>query len=310
MYLLNKRTVLFVVGLFVIYTLLCFLLPQSFISNKETGSSEGSLVRFRELKDYKNIDLLFLGSSHSYRSFDTRIFSTAGYATFNLGSALQTPFNSYYLLKEYFDQLKPKVVILEVYYLTLEKEGVESSLDIIVNHRLTKNTIAMGLATKNIGVMNTLYSEYLKRLVIPLEDKKQSKALEGNYVKGGYLETNLINKMERRNSYDSHVIKMNKQQIDYLKRLIHFIKNRGGQVVLVVQPLPKYVLNGLKNYDDVSKKLKKTADFYNIKYIDFNPLVVLNDYDDFKDSDHLNQNGVKKFNEKFIEVLKQEEILK
>ena len=71
-------------------------------------------MRFREIRDYKNIDLLFLGSSHSYRSFDTRLFTDAGYTSFNLGSALQTPFNSYYLLREYFDQLKPKVVILSV----------------------------------------------------------------------------------------------------------------------------------------------------------------------------------------------------
>ncbi|MFN9798593.1 MAG: hypothetical protein ACK54P_01135, partial [Bacteroidota bacterium] len=37
-----------------------------------------SFSRFREADTTKNVDLLFLGSSHAYRGFDTRIFDSAG----------------------------------------------------------------------------------------------------------------------------------------------------------------------------------------------------------------------------------------
>jgi hypothetical protein len=35
--------------------------------------------RLSEIKNYKDIDILFLGSSHTYRGFDTRIFLDSGY---------------------------------------------------------------------------------------------------------------------------------------------------------------------------------------------------------------------------------------
>ena len=39
---------------------------------------------------------------------------------------------------------------------------------------------------------------------------------------------------------------------------------------------------------------------YDLSYYNFNSLVSLNDSIDFNDDHHLNQNGVIKFNEKFI----------
>lgn len=55
------------------------------------GGTGNSYTRLSEVEDIKNIDILFLGSSHTYRGFDTRIFSKYGYSTFNLGTTSQTP---------------------------------------------------------------------------------------------------------------------------------------------------------------------------------------------------------------------------
>ncbi|MFQ3676285.1 MAG: hypothetical protein SNJ64_07080 [Endomicrobiia bacterium] len=43
--------------------------------------------RLKEVKSTNTIDILFLGSSHTYRGFDSRIFKRYGYETFNLGSS-------------------------------------------------------------------------------------------------------------------------------------------------------------------------------------------------------------------------------
>ena len=47
--------------------------------NYRIGSSGHMYSRLLEVKSYGRVDLLFLGSSHTYRGFDTRIFSKYGY---------------------------------------------------------------------------------------------------------------------------------------------------------------------------------------------------------------------------------------
>ncbi|MFZ1333373.1 MAG: hypothetical protein WAR83_14355, partial [Flavobacteriales bacterium] len=48
-------------------------------------------TRIAELKDHPPVDIVFLGSSHTYRSFDPRSWASAGYSSFNLGSSAQSP---------------------------------------------------------------------------------------------------------------------------------------------------------------------------------------------------------------------------
>ena len=47
--------------------------------------------RVKDAEKIKNPDILFIGSSHSYRGFDTRVFQKHGIKAFNLGSSSQTP---------------------------------------------------------------------------------------------------------------------------------------------------------------------------------------------------------------------------
>ena len=88
---------------------------------------ESSLVRFRELQTVSDVDIIFIGSSHCYRGFDPRIFERLGLKTFNMGSTSQTPLNSYYLIRDKLDQLKPKLVIIELYPVILAGDGAYRS---------------------------------------------------------------------------------------------------------------------------------------------------------------------------------------
>ena len=78
-----------------------------------------SFLRFRELPAYNNVDVLFMGSSHTFRSFDPRLFSRHKLTSFNMGSRAQTPLNSYYLLRKHIAHLNPRLIIFETYYETL-----------------------------------------------------------------------------------------------------------------------------------------------------------------------------------------------
>ena len=92
--------------------------------------------RVKDAEKIKNPDILFIGSSHSYRGFDTRVFQKHGIKAFNLGSSSQTPINSKVLLKQYLDKINPKMVVIEAYAGTISADGVESSLDLLSNNKI------------------------------------------------------------------------------------------------------------------------------------------------------------------------------
>ena len=77
-----------------------------------------SRVMLQELyADAGNIDTLFLGSSHCYRSVDpAQVDAALGTHSFNAGSSQQLPDGSYYMLKEAVAQNPLKTVYLEMFY--------------------------------------------------------------------------------------------------------------------------------------------------------------------------------------------------
>ena len=60
-------------------------------ANTTMGNKGHLCSRIKDIRNYHDVDILFLGSSHSYRTFDTRTYEAAGYHCFNLGSSIQTP---------------------------------------------------------------------------------------------------------------------------------------------------------------------------------------------------------------------------
>ena len=52
-----------------------------------------SFPTFQEVRRHEDVDIVFVGSSHAYRSFDPRFFAREGLTTFNIGTRAQTPLN-------------------------------------------------------------------------------------------------------------------------------------------------------------------------------------------------------------------------
>ena len=121
--------------------------------------------RLSELDKYQNVDVLFLGSSHVYRGFDTRIFKESGVHSFNLGSSSQAPAQSLMLLKKHIDNLQPKKIIFEVCPQSLSSDGIESALDIISNGKIDIQTIKMAIELNHIKVYNTLIYSGIRQLL-------------------------------------------------------------------------------------------------------------------------------------------------
>ena len=233
--------------------------------------------RVKDAEKIKNPDILFIGSSHSYRGFDTRVFQKHGIKAFNLGSSSQTPINSKVLLKQYLDKINPKMVVIEAYAGTISADGVESSLDLLSNNKIDINAFNMALEVNKFQTYNTLLYGYFRQILGLNKNFEEAQVQdESTYIKGGgYVES----KFKKNPLKEEPVEKwnINPKQIAALKENIDYLKYKT-------------------NNKEVDSLLSTFGNYKN-----FQGEIKLNDTLDFYDSNHLNQEAVVRFNEKFIE---------
>lgn len=301
-----KSLLLFIFFAAFMYLLLLFLwgndhLPQKIRPNLNyrIGSYGNMFSRLKEVKNTKNVDILFLGSSHTYRGFDTRIFEQEGLKVFNLGSSSQTPIQTNLLLDRYLDGLNPKMIIYDVYPGTLVSDGVESSVDIIANDKNDFRSIIMALKINNIKTYNTLIYAFIRdifNLNSSFKESKYNAKRNDTYIKGGYVEKKI--KCFKYVEYRQTQWNLNKKQLNNFKNIVSKIKKRNIKLILIYAPITSNKYNSYKNNAQIDSIMNNYAEYYN-----FNEILNLNDSLYFFDSHHLNQNGVDIFNKKIIEIL-------
>lgn len=259
-------------------------------------------TRVKEIPNYKDVDLLILGSSHAYRGFDTRVFEKHGLSAFNLGSSSQSPIQTNVLLNQYLDHLNPKLVVLEVYAGTLGIDGVESSLDLAANNKMDWNYIKTLADLKNIRSVNSaIYGSF--REVFGLNDNFVEDLIqaEDKYVKGGFVETEF--RQNPLNNEKSQAWEINPTQIKYLERNIELLNDKNIPFILVQAPITNKLYQAKTNNEEVDQLLSKLGHYKN-----FQGDLELNDTLDFYDSNHLNQPAVERFNAYFLNYLKTENL--
>lgn len=297
-------------GLFLIFTFLFYItslflwstLTPSFLKpnlNYRIGSHGHMYTRISELKNYGNVDILFLGSSHTYRGFDTRIFRKNGYKSFNLGSSSQTPVQTKLLLKRYLNKLNPKLIIYEVYPENLfSSDGVESAVDLIANDPNDLLSFEMALKINNIKIYNTLTYGLIRQLLGLNKNFYEPKVKQyDKYISGGYVERKLG--FYKQPKFTQKQITIRNYQFDAFLETVQIIKNKNIELILVYAPIPKSNYERYTNNEYFDSIMSKFSTYYN-----FNKILNLDDSLHFFDCDHLNQNGVEIFNNKVIEILK------
>ena len=298
-----SNTVLFLLFLSIFYSTFLIIwvhyAPSRFKPNiiYNMGSYGFMYSRLSEIKNYENTNILFLGSSHAYRGIDTRIFLDNGLKSFNLGSSSQTPLQTKVLLKRYLERLNPKLVIYEVYPETFTIDGVESSLDIIANDKNDLHSIEMALKINNIKIYNTLIYCFTRDL-LGLDNSFSVPKIIGNekYISGGYVEKELS--FYKASEFEKKEISLRDYQLVSFLEIVKMIKNKNIELIFVYAPIPKVNYQRYSNNHYFDSVMSTYSKFYN-----FNEIIDLNDSLHFFDSHHLNQNGVKIFNNKLIELL-------
>ena len=216
-----------------------------------------ALLRFRQIQDYEEVDVLFVGSSHAFRTFDPRIFRAHGLSSFNMGSRAQTPLNSYYLLEKHIKRLNPKLIVVETYYEVFGRDGLESILELVENLPLDSELWRMAWATRNIRSINAILIRILERGREPVHSLPATLFPQDTYIEGGYLETQ--EGYQGNWKLRPHNIDVNTRQLDYLERVIRLAKVSGSRVVLVTQPLPLETRGKILNRAEVSRMVAEVA---------------------------------------------------
>ena len=295
-----KYSIAFLGFSILIYFILIFLwgsvMPLWLNSNLIYKQRGGHLYsRLSEINKYQNVDVLFLGSSHAYRGFDTRIFKQRGIHSFNLGSSSQAPVQSLLLLKKYIDNLQPKQIIFEVCPQSLSSDGIESALDIISNDKIDFQTIKMAIKLNHIKVYNTLiYSSIRQLLNLDNGFIEAQRIGKDTYISGGYVQRDNV-QFEYKGPLEKSI---NPEQMMAFKELVNWVKSKDVELILVQAPVTTIEYD---SYDDNVSFDKLMQDYS--RYYNFNALITLDDSLHFYDPHHLNQLGVETFNADLIDLL-------
>ncbi|RZJ28579.1 MAG: hypothetical protein EOO48_09520 [Flavobacterium sp.] len=305
-----KHTAAFFVMAFIGYVLaICFLgevFPTYFKNDIRYRRAGGGqlFLRMNDARQTKDVDILFLGTSHCYRGFDPRIFKGAGYSSFNMGSSIQTALQTKVLLKRNLDRLNPKLIVYEVNPVAFGSDGVESSVDLISNDIIDFETFKMALEINNLKTYNTMIFALYRQITGFGKNKTASRRYyNDSYVSGGFVEANMLY-YDGKSRHIPKKYEFKPEQVKAFDEVLAMLKRKHYQYILVQTPVTKDFYASKINKAEFDAMMRARG-----RYYDFNRKVDLNDTLDFFDDNHLNQDGVVAFNRKLIEVMKKDKLL-
>ncbi len=260
-----------------------------------------SYRKFKEFDKNAKCDLIVVGSSHAYRGYDPRNFSSAGISMFNLGTSAQTPLNSYIITKNYVTNGNCKLVILDVYDGAFHNNGFESSSDLIQNISSNKAAFEMATSYKNPQILNMLALRFI--------NSSSPVLYQDSLYKGcGYSEKRDTLKYSLPfDEYENRYLPSD-VQIEYLEKLLQYFTTNNIPVIMVTVPFPKEKI--VEQHIIYSKIFTEMALKYKVQYLDYSFNNNFNSKTHFYDSHHLNQSGVNLFNKIFLDDLDKMDILK
>jgi hypothetical protein len=243
------------------------------------------------------VDVVIFGSSHAYRGFDPRIFEAEGLTATNLGSTSQSPLNSRYLAERYLPELRPELVVVEVYYGTLISDGLESTRDLLLNTETSWPMVKMAWATWDLRAIGYASA---KLLGFALDEASAQQAPQPGetYVPGGYVEA--TTRRARLAPGPALDVELRPEQLRQLIALTKLARTYGANVVWVTHPLPADHRERLEARGEIHARITEAAAAAGVAYWDFSYELVLDPLEDFYDFHHLNASGVARFDAAFL----------
>lgn len=274
---------------------------------------------FYALED-NTVDMVFIGSSHSYCTFDPENFdSVFGTLSWQLGTPLQNYDTSYFVLKEVYKTQRPKVVVLELYWDVMDDEfdmqqadsfleavddGVKAEyIDTVfpVNEKVKYEIEPIRYQQDYFAYETSEMEKYASEKFGVAKPAQETNGVEYYLAKGyTYCDTvipeseyDLTNQFK---GLDGEDWEPNAAQVEYIMKFADLCREMGSEVVFVTAPIANVSMEWIENYDSIHEKIAAIAEEAGVKYLDFN--IVNRDeglfaLENFRDDAHLNDSGVK-----------------
>lgn len=292
-------------------------------------------IAFHEMYEQDNIDILFVGSSHCYRSFIPEVFDKElGVNTFNGGTSSQMLDGSYMVIKEVARHNDVKHIYLELYYncaFSKYKNRTEMTQTYIIadylKPSLDKVQYLLNASTKEHYLNSFILArrnwseffdaDYVKNLIIKkgTDDYKDYKYtyvtrdLEW-YAGKGYVANNEMigdwNYFSKMGWGNINVARVSDDWLNSLEDIINFCDKRGISLTLISAPMSNFLLAGAEDYDEYVELVQNIIKGTNVNYYDFNLCkeeYFPNTSSFFKDADHMNSYGAEVFSHLFADFL-------
>jgi len=268
-----------------------------------------------------SLDLVFLGSSHSFCTFDPeKIDEVMGTNSFQLGMPMQHPDVSYFTLREVLRTQKPETVVvtlswsllqdnfsmqqIEHLFPVLDGRGAYLREDILdnmfpLNQRVKFNIAPIRYQQSFFAFMNNRLMSYLSdehglRMPGAVGEGQEYYRSRG-YVFASYIMTE-AEAARIRNSPMRNVRNWRPSlvQVNYVEQIAHLAREEGINLVFVTAPVSNIYLATYENYEAIHNQVRAIAEGLSVPYLDFNMLnlngqMFLDEH--FRDARHLNDNG-------------------
>ncbi len=296
--------------------------------------NEWSRKRFEEFYALpkNSIDLLFIGSSHSYCTFDPEVFDEyAGVSSYQLGMPEQYADTSYYTLLDTLNYQQPEAVVMEIYWGVLDKpfnhKQADSLFQALSNKPLEtqykeqvfplNEKIKYGL--KPIRFQQDFIAYLNNRLINKIRNDygfshlKEIQEGEEYYRSKGYIYCDYImtpeqyKKIKQGIGFNGGKWSLDKTQKEYLEKIIRLCAEKEIALFWVTAPVSNIYFSKITEYENIHNSVSTLAEKNGIPYMDFNMINKeenLFSDDVFRDGAHLNDNGAKVATKYFAEYYK------
>lgn len=283
------------------------------LNKEDTGCSH--IYNYYQLEKDK-MDVLFLGSSHSYFNTNTcLLYDDFGITGYDLGGGAQPPWITYYFLEEALKTQSPKAVVYDIY--TTEREDDKFDHNILMNLITMKPSLTKWNAIKTANFNNAV-DELGVFFSFPYCHERYTELTEQDFADGSVMENyngytpkfSIIAKKELQSieAVDADSVtkekKISERKEEYIRKIIELCREEEIPLLFVNAPWPQLDEEAQQMYNYV----EGIAEEYDVPFIDGNKKLeeMQIDYaEDAADASHLNYWGSRKYTAYLAKYLKE-----
>lgn len=317
----------------VIFLIILSLSSELLLMFEIPSYSQYTRLMMNDMYNTKKADIVFLGSSKVYSCINPYIAETEmGVEAFNLASPGQKMIGSYYLLKEFINNLdeKPQNVILDLQPTTFNIGSNKDTFeDYIITDYMQKGVnywdFFFHAYTPNywFEAFSSSYhyrdkfnlNEVLSRVKGKYYKKYFNYEYLGEYIGKGYRITtkSIGNDVDIENAnitsfVDSEKENINISEMNYFNKIVNLCKENNIELTLITLPAVDYVYYDMKNPEKVRQFYNDLAQKNDLQYFDLNLnkfyCEIKDNRLDFYDSAHMNDVGAEKLTSALAITLK------